>query len=114
MKSLQQFITEQLTKALNEGLNISKIQKWLGNSKNHKKFAKDFNTDIDTITQAFAWIEGSLEYLEGDELIDFLHGDAPDNFPEYAVDELEMDETAVETIDWSVFFDAVVGEIERI
>ena len=110
MKSLQ----KQLIESINEGLNFSKIQKWLGNAKNHKKFVKDFNTDVDTVTQAFAWIEGSLEYFEEkDELIDFLHGDAPDNFPEYAVDELEMDETAIESIDWSAFFDAVVREIEK-
>lgn len=109
MKSLQ----EHLTEVLNEGLNISKIQMWLGNSKNHKKFAKDFNTDVDTVTQAFAWIEGSLEHFEEDELIDFLHDDAPNSFPEYAIDELDMDETAVETVDWSAFFDAVIGEIKK-
>lgn len=110
MKSLQKHLIE----SINEDLDFSKIQKWLGNAKNHKKFAKDFNTDVDTVTQAFAWIEGSLEqFEEKDELIDFLHGDAPDSFSEYAVDELEMDETAINSIDWSTFFDAVVDEIKK-
>lgn len=112
MKNLTQFLNESLDK------DMKLISKWLDDQKNIKSFAKDHDMDEDFVANIFAWVQGCLEYhndLEGvDGLLGFLGDDAADNFPEYAMDELDMDEDELEKFDWYDVFNDLVSLFEKL
>lgn len=109
MKTLQEFLTESLSG------DLKKVVKWLDDEKNSKRLAKKNNIDNDLMSNIFSWIEGSVEHVGSfDGLIDFVGNDGPDNFPEYAEDELGMDEDTLENYDWYEIFDNIVSELEKL
>lgn len=110
MKSLY----EHLIETMNES-GMGTAQKWLGNSKNHKEFAKKFNMSQDLVAHAFGWIEEVMDDIIDEQGFggfgDFCHEDAPDNYPEYAAEEFNEDE--LQNVTWTEFFDTVWNELKK-
>lgn len=110
MKDLTTYITEKM-------LNRSKVQKWLGDRKNHKKFHDKYGGDLDLIILAFSWVEDAIyamdEWNDIESLANFLKNDAPEGFPLYAEDNFD-DMDQIQEADWDDFFNTMANELEKL
>lgn len=110
MKSLTSYIIEKK-------LDYSKVQKWLGDRKNHRKFHDKYGGDLDLIILAFSWVADVIDAMDEwnniESLINFLKNDASDGFPNYAADNFD-DIDQIQEVDWDDFFSTMANELEKL